>query len=56
MKDFLFGKLKEYLITTDSKEYTVVGRGYSYRKGILTIKDCFAKVGTFITFKNIIEK
>jgi hypothetical protein len=56
MKDFLFGKLKTYLILADGSEYSVVGRRYSHKNGILTVKDCFQSVATFVTFKNIIEK
>lgn len=55
MKDFLFGKLKTYLILTDFGEFKIGGRGYTYRGGILTVKDCLAKVATFQTFKHITE-
>lgn len=56
MKDFLFGKLKTYLILTENGEYEIIGRKYSFKGDVLTIKDCFEKVATFVTFKNIIEK
>lgn len=56
MKDFLFGKLKTYVILSEGTEYTVVGRGYSHRRGMLIVRDCFTRVATFVTFKNIIEK
>lgn len=55
MKDFLFGKLKTYLILTDFGEYKIGGRGYTYRGGILTVRDCFTKVATFVNIKHITE-
>ena len=55
MKDLLFGKLKTYLILTDFGEFKIGGRGYTYRGGILTVKDCFTKVATFLNIKHITE-
>ena len=55
MKDFLFGKLNTYLILTDNGEYKIGGRKYTYRGGILTIRDCFTKVATFVKIKHITE-
>ena len=55
MKDFLFGKLNTYLILTDNGEYKIGGRKYTYRGGILTVKDCFTKVATFVKIKHITE-
>ena len=53
MKDFLFGKLKTYLILTDYGEFKIGGRAYTYRGGILTVKDCFTKVATFVKINHI---
>ena len=55
MKNFNFGKLKTYRIQTDTGVFDIGGRSYSYRKGVLTVKDCLAKVATFQTFKHITE-
>ena len=55
MKDFLFGKLKTYLILTDFGEFKIGGRAYTYRGGILTVKDCLTKVATFVNIKHITE-
>ena len=56
MKNFIFGKLKTYRIQTDMGIlFDIGGRSYSCRNGVLTVKDCFAKVATFQTFKHIIE-
>lgn len=55
MKDFIFGERKTYRIQTDTGIFDIGGRSYSYRKGVLTVKDCLAKVATFQTFKHITE-
>ena len=56
MKDLIFGKIQTYLILTDAMEYTIGGRSYIYKKGILTVRDGFKKVATFNNIKNIIQK
>lgn len=55
MKNFIFGKLKTYRIQTDTGVFDIGGRSYAYRNGILTIKDCLAKVATFLNIKHITE-
>ena len=55
MKNFIFGKVKTYRIQTDTGVFDIGGRSYSYRKGVLTVKDCLAKVATFINIKHITE-
>ena len=55
MKDFIFGKINTYLILTDNGEYKIGGRWYTYRGGILTVRDCFTKVATFVKIKHITE-
>ena len=55
MKDFLFGKLKTYLILTDFGEFKIGGRAYTYRCSILTVKDCFTKVKKIKKIKHITE-
>lgn len=55
MKNFIFGKLKTYRIQTDTGIFDIGGRSYSYRKGVLTVKDCLAKVATFLNIKHITE-
>ncbi len=55
MKNFIFGKLKTYRIQTDTGVFDIGGRSYSYRKGVLTVKDCLAKVATFLNIKHITE-
>ena len=55
MKNFIFGKLKTYRIQTDTGIFDIGGRSYSYRNGVLTVKDCLAKVATFLNIKHITE-
>ena len=55
MKNIIFGKLKTYRIQTDTGIFDIGGRSYSYRKGVLTVKDCLAKVATFLNIKHITE-
>lgn len=55
MKNIIFGKLKTYRIQTDTGVFDIGGRSYSYRKGVLTVKDCLAKVATFLNIKHITE-
>lgn len=55
MKDFIFGKSKKYRVQTEVGVFDIGGRSYSYRKSILTIKDGFSKVATFLNIKHIVE-
>ena len=55
MKNFIFGKLKTYRIQTDTGVFDIGGRSYSYSMGILTVKDCFTKVATFLNITHITE-
>ena len=55
MKNIIFGKLKTYRIQTDTGVFDIGGRSYSYRKGVLTVKECLAKVATFLNIKHITE-
>ena len=55
MRNFFFGKMRVFKVQTDVGIFDVGGRSYSYKKGTLTIKDCFSKVATFINIKHITE-
>ena len=55
MKNFIFGKIVNYEIVTDTKIFNIGGRSYSYKNKILTVKDGFKKVATFQNIRSIIE-
>ena len=53
MKDFLFGKIVNYEIVTDTKIFNIGGRSYTYKEKVLTVKDGFKKIATFQNIKSI---
>lgn len=56
IRDFIFGERKTYRIQTDLTVLDVSGRRYSMNKnGVLVIRDCLFKVGTFLNVRHIVE-
>jgi len=55
MKNLFFGKMKTYRIQTNTNVFDVGGRSYSFKGNILTVRDCFSKVATFVNFRHITE-